>query len=40
MGRLGVVDDLKGAYLFLASREAAYLNGSTITIDGGWMAQL
>ena len=40
VGRLGVADDLKGVYLFLASREAAYLNGSTITIDGGWMAQL
>ena len=40
VGRLGLPEELKGAYLFLASREAAYLNGSTITIDGGWMAQL
>ncbi len=40
VGRLGVGDDVKGAYLFLASRQAAYVNASTITIDGGWMAQL
>ena len=40
VGRLGTADDLKSAYLFLASREASYINGSTITIDGGWMAQL
>jgi NAD(P)-dependent dehydrogenase (short-subunit alcohol dehydrogenase family) len=40
VGRLGGGKDVQGAYLFLASREAAYINGSTITIDGGWMAQL
>ena len=40
VGRLGSVDDVKSAYLFLASREAAYINGSTITVDGGWLAQL
>lgn len=40
VGRLGQGGDLKGAYLFLASREASYINGSTITVDGGWMAQL
>ncbi len=40
VGRLGQGDDLKAAYLLLASKEAAYINGSTITIDGGWLAQL
>jgi NAD(P)-dependent dehydrogenase (short-subunit alcohol dehydrogenase family) len=39
-GRLGQVEDLKGAYLLLASKEASYINGSTITVDGGWLAQL
>lgn len=40
VGRLGVPSDLQGAVLFLASREAAYVNGSTVHIDGGWNAQL
>ncbi len=40
VGRLGTPDDLKGAVLLLASREAAYINGATITIDGGWNSQL
>lgn len=40
VGRLGGVEDLKGAYLLLGSKEASYINGSTITVDGGWMAQL
>lgn len=40
VGRLGDVKDLRGAYLFLASRESAYINGATITVDGGWLAQL
>jgi len=40
VGRLGSVEDVKSAYLFLASREAAYVNGSTVTVDGGWLAQL
>ncbi len=40
VGRLGSVEDLKAAYLLLGSKEASYVNGSTITVDGGWMAQL
>jgi len=40
VGRLGQGEDLKAAYLLLASREASYISGSTITIDGGWLAQL
>ena len=40
VGRLGVPEDLKGAVLFLASMEASYVNGATISVDGGWNAQL
>jgi NAD(P)-dependent dehydrogenase (short-subunit alcohol dehydrogenase family) len=40
LGRFGDPEDLKGAYLFLGSKEGAYVNGSTVTVDGGWLAQL
>ena len=33
--RLGSVDDIGNAALFLASREAAYITGQTIVVDGG-----
>ena len=33
--RLGTVDDIGHAALFLASREAAYITGQTIVVDGG-----
>ena len=40
VGRLGRPSDLQAAVLFFASKDAAYVNGSTITVDGGWNAQL
>ncbi|MEP0821777.1 MAG: SDR family oxidoreductase [Ignavibacterium sp.] len=40
VGRLGAPRDLKAAVVFLASREADYVNGTTIHVDGGWNAQL
>lgn len=40
LGRLGAPDDLKAAILFLASAEAGYVTGTTVTVDGGWNAQL
>jgi L-rhamnose 1-dehydrogenase len=40
VGRLGKPSDLQSAVLFLASKEAEYVNGATITVDGGWNAQL
>ena len=40
LGRLGAPRDLQGAVLFLVSKEAAYVTGATITVDGGWNAQL
>ena len=33
--RLGSVDDIGHAAAFLASREAAYITGQTIIVDGG-----
>jgi 3-oxoacyl-[acyl-carrier protein] reductase len=35
MGRLGAVDEIVSLVLFLASKEAIYINGETIVIDGG-----
>lgn len=40
VGRLGKPDDMQSAILFLASKESGYVTGSTISIDGGWNAQL
>lgn len=40
IGRLGRPNDLKGAVLFLCSKEAEYVNGATVHVDGGWSAQL
>lgn len=34
-GRLGTVDDVAAAVRFLASREAGYINGAVIPVDGG-----
>jgi NAD(P)-dependent dehydrogenase (short-subunit alcohol dehydrogenase family) len=36
LGRLGQPDDLVGAVLFLASDEASWVTGSTVTVDGGY----
>jgi len=38
LGRLGQPDDLVGAVLFLASDESAWVTGSTVTVDGGYLA--
>jgi NAD(P)-dependent dehydrogenase (short-subunit alcohol dehydrogenase family) len=38
MGRIGHVDDLAGAAVFLASRLGAYVTGQTIHVDGGTQA--
>lgn len=39
MKRLGEVKDIVGAAAFLASKDASYMTGQAITIDGGWTAQ-
>ncbi|KAK3370263.1 hypothetical protein B0H63DRAFT_312510 [Podospora didyma] len=35
LGRIGTPEDAAGACLFLASRAGAYVNGATLTLDGG-----
>jgi len=36
-GRLGTVDDIAPAVVFLASDDAAYVSGSTLRIDGAYL---
>lgn len=35
LARLGTPEEIAGVYAFLASDEAAYINGATISVDGG-----
>ncbi|MBR0164116.1 MAG: SDR family oxidoreductase [Lachnospiraceae bacterium] len=35
VGRLGVPEDLVGAFVFLASEEASFVNGARIDVNGG-----
>lgn len=37
LGRLGTTNDVAGTVAFLASDDAAYVNGSTFVVDGGLM---
>jgi NAD(P)-dependent dehydrogenase (short-subunit alcohol dehydrogenase family) len=39
LGRLGTVEDLMGAIVFLASDAATLMTGSALTVDGGWTAE-
>ena len=38
LGRIGKVEDLMGAALFLASDASALVTGTSIIVDGGWTA--
>jgi NAD(P)-dependent dehydrogenase (short-subunit alcohol dehydrogenase family) len=38
LGRIGEPDDVANAALFLASDEASWVTGATLTVDGGLMA--
>ncbi len=38
-GRWGTPQDLMGTIVFLCSDASNYLNGSVITVDGGWMGR-
>lgn len=37
--RWGSPDDIAGAAMFLASKDADYLNGTIMNVDGGWLAR-
>lgn len=37
--RWGTPEDLTGAFVFLSSSASDYMNGTIITVDGGWMGR-
>ncbi len=38
-GRWGTPGDLQGAFVFLASDAAAYVTGTILPVDGGWLVR-
>jgi 2-deoxy-D-gluconate 3-dehydrogenase len=38
-GRWGEPSDFKGPVVFLCSEAAAYVHGTILTVDGGWMGR-
>ena len=38
LGRVGEVEDVMGAAVFLASEASSMITGSALMIDGGWTA--
>lgn len=39
LGRLGEPDEVVGAVLYLSTDAARYVTGTTIAVDGGWLAR-
>lgn len=39
LGRIGSVEDVIGAIVYLASGAASLVTGSAIVVDGGWTAE-
>ena len=39
LGRLGQVEDLMGAVIYLASSASAMVTGTSLLVDGGWTAE-
>ena len=39
LGRLGTLEDIMGAIVFLASDASALVTGTSLKIDGGWTAE-
>jgi 2-deoxy-D-gluconate 3-dehydrogenase len=37
--RWGTPDDMAGAFVFLSSPASDYMNGTIVTVDGGWMGR-